>query len=86
MLGRQGVIDLSSYVDHGAVAQLGERLNGIQEAGSSILLSSTLKGSSVMRALLLFPATMVKVGLAGPLRANALRLSRSAPLIEALEV
>ena len=27
----------------GAVAQLGERLNGIQEAGSSILLSSTIE-------------------------------------------
>ena len=29
---------------NGAVAQLGARLNGIQEVGSSILPSSTLKG------------------------------------------
>ena len=38
----------------GAVAQLGERLNGIQEVGSSILLGST--GDSMkLRTLLILP-------------------------------
>ncbi len=31
-----------SYANHGAIAQLGERLNGIQEADGSIPSSSTL--------------------------------------------
>ena len=35
----------------GVVAQLGERLNGIQEAGSSILPSSTMNTDWVKREL-----------------------------------
>ena len=39
----------SMHFCRGAVAQLGERLNGIQEVRSSILLSSTKKGNQGLR-------------------------------------
>ena len=46
----KGLLNSSSRI--GGVAQLGERLNGIQEASSSILLISTrIKGQQVVRRL-----------------------------------
>ena len=44
-----GVFLGSMHFCRGAVAQLGERLNGIQEVRSSILLSSTKKGNQGLR-------------------------------------
>ena len=40
----------TSYFRHGGVAQLGERLNGIQEVKSSILSVSTMKSVIIMIA------------------------------------
>jgi hypothetical protein len=46
-----GTPSLSENQTCGVVAQLGERLNGIQEAASSILASSTIKKRGVKREL-----------------------------------
>ena len=53
-----GAVALREFETCGVVAQLGERLNGIQEAASSILASSTnnLKGLSDHLAPLFFAA------------------------------
>ena len=40
------------YYTNGAVAQLGERLNGIQEVTSSILVSSTKKYQEVADSIM----------------------------------
>ena len=39
----------------GAIAQLGERLNGIQEVSGSIPLSSTIRRSSPANSIFLWP-------------------------------
>ena len=50
----RGLVNLISLI--GVVAQLGERLNGIQEVRSSILLSSTKyeKGKNISQCSSLF--------------------------------
>ena len=57
-----GPFDINRHTDYGAVAQLGERLNGIQEVSGSIPLSSTKikkkKGQASRLALFLLHWTL----------------------------